>query len=118
MSTITPVQAGDPTVAGVKLVTWTMGNADTGIGVKTADFADKTISATGTFGGATIVVSGSNDSTNGTDGTWTTINDATQAALSKTAAFLLTILENPLWIRVVTSGGSGTTITAILVARK
>ena len=94
----------------------TMADDDVG-GVAGADagspsFADKTVHVTGTFGGATVTIEGSNDGTN-----FVTLNDAGGSALSFTSAGLKTILENPLEIRPKTAGGSGTDVDVIIIAR-
>ena len=78
-------------------------------------FADKTVQITGTFGGATIVIEGSNDGTN-----FGTLNDNTGASLSFTAAAgPVLIAENPLAIRPTVSGGDCTTdldVTIVVLA--
>ncbi len=119
MATITPTYPD--TVASypnTKQVKWAMTGADTGVGVKIPDFPDKTIHLFGTWDSATIVISGSSDSTTGSDGTWTTLVDPHGNALSKTADAIEVILENPLWIRCVSSGGTVTAVSVILTARK
>lgn len=118
MASITPTYPSSEGTPGVKIVRWALANADDGVGVVTAPFADKTVTITGTFGGATVVVQGSNDSTDGTDGTWITLVDPQGTGISKTSAAIEAILENPLWIRATSSGGSGSAIVVILVGRQ
>lgn len=91
--------------------TWpSMGIADTGTAVDFIRYPVKTVQGAGTIGGATVVVQGSNDGTN-----WETLTDAGGTAISKTATFLVSIRENPRFIRVSTSGGAGTNFTVTLM---
>lgn len=112
MATITPTVVKAPECDDVYIVTWVMNDADTGTEVKLAGAADRSIQLAGTFGGATIVVAGSNDGTN-----FVTLTDPQGNALSKTAAAIEQIEELTRYIRVATSGGTGTTITATLLVK-
>lgn len=125
MATITPTfkAAGEDLVnsatsrvrvpRGTVMISWAMGQGDTAVGVLASHLADKTVTLTsGSFGTSTATMEGSNDSTNGTDGTWITLTDAQGNAISKTANATEQLLENPLWIRPTYSAGSGTTLTA------
>jgi hypothetical protein len=101
---------------------WTnIGDADTCQGVQLAGFPDQTIEVSGTFGGATIQILGSNSSTDGTagTGTWYTLTDplGTGNAVQFSAAGLKVLLHNPLWIRPSTSGGSGSSLNVYLVSK-
>jgi len=58
-------------------------------------------------------VEGSSDGTN-----YTTLTDPQGNALSKTADFIEALLENPLYIRVSTSGGTNSTIPVYLTCVK
>ncbi len=95
-----------------------MGNADTGAPLDPDGggiaFADKTVQIVATaYGGATIVIQGSNDGTN-----WFTLTNPNNDNLSFTTGDQLeAILENPLYIRPSTSGGTGTDITVTLAGR-
>jgi len=77
-------------------------------------YPDKTIEIIGTWGGATAVIEGSNDGTN-----WNTLNDIEGEPLSFTedSGFKL-VLENPLYVRPSTSGGTGTDLDVTIVASK
>ncbi len=68
----------------------------------------------GTWGGATILIQGSNEDSP-TD--WQTLRDAAGNNLSFTANGLRTILELPRWIRPSSSGGTGTAVSVIINAR-
>jgi len=98
----------------VKVLTWSgLSTADTGIPVSIPKFADKTVTITGTFAAATIALQGSNDATN-----WFSLTDPQGNAISKTAAAIEAVTENPLWIRPAVTGGSGETdLHVIIVAR-
>jgi len=66
---------------------------------------DRSVSITGTFGGATVVIEGSNDGTN-----YFTLNDLQASAISKTSAALEGIAEIAKFIRPrISAGASGTT---------
>lgn len=88
---------------------WTLANADTGNAAIMNRFADRTVAVTGTFGGATVTVEGSNDKVN-----WFTLNDNAGAALTFTAAGMKLILENPVYVRAKTAGGAGTAVSVII----
>lgn len=104
-----------PKAGGIKRIVWeTMGDADTGSSVEAPDYPDKTVTVTGTFASATVVIQGSNDGS-----TWATLNDFGGTALSYTSASgVILIRENPLFIRASTSGGSGTDVDVIIAAAK
>jgi len=82
------------------------------------NFPDKTVSITGTYGGATLVIEGSNDNV-----TFVTLHDtfdvAATSAISVTAGnHVLGILESPRYIRPNVTGGDGTTdFDVIIVGR-
>ena len=113
MATITADKK--PREGGIQKIIWeTMGNADTGTSVKCADYPDKTVDVIGTFGGATVTLQGSMD-----DSTWSTMVDSTGTNLAFTAASTLKLIrDNPLFIRAITSGGTGTDIDVIIAAAK
>jgi hypothetical protein len=82
----------------------------TGIGIKNPIQADKTVQVTGTFGGsASIAIQGSNDSTDGSDGTWFSLEGPGDSVLAFTAAGGDVIKENPIWMRPLLSSGNGST---------
>lgn len=98
---------------GVHQTVWpNMGNADSGIAQSGGALSDKSVQATGTWGGATLVLQGSNDGT-----TWFTLNDPAGTDISFTANGLMQILEGVRYIRPVTSGGAGTDVTVVLIER-
>lgn len=113
-----------------KKIAWTLNGVSTGVPVKVADYADKTFQAHdvnggSTWGGATLVLEGSMDATadpahaDYATSTWKTLTDTTETALSFTAdTDVVTVLQNPLWIRPRTSAGTTTTIYASLGVKK
>lgn len=92
------------------IIGWTgLLNGDTGAAVELVDFADKTVTITGTFGtGGTLVLQGSNDGTN-----WFSLTDPQANAISKTAAAMEIVLEAPRYIRPNVTAGDGTTSLAV-----
>ena len=105
-----------------KLLQWTGGVSADGaaVGVELPEWADNCVQVTGTIGGATVTIEGSNDSTNGVDGTWGTLNNAQGTALS-TATLPLgpkQIVERPRWIRPNVSGGTATALAVRLLLRR
>ena len=93
-----------------------MGNADSGGALDPngggINFADKTVQMSGTWGSATIVLQGSNDGV-----TWFTLVDPQGNAISMTSDGLEAVLENPLYIRPKSSGGTGTDVDVTLAGR-
>lgn len=66
---------------------------------------DMCVQVAGTFGGATVLVQGSNDGTN-----YATLNDPQGNALSiATTAKIEQLLEAPRFLKLSSSGGGGTT---------
>lgn len=93
-------------VNGVTLVTWALAGADTGLPWSINYAADLTVQVSGTFGGATAVLEGSNDGTN-----WATLNAVVGTNTSFTSAGIRKAAEMPAYIRAVTSGGTGSAVS-------
>lgn len=105
-----------PPIAGqeVAVVTWAaLGDAEAGDAVCLAQYSDRSVQIDGTFGGATVVLEGSNDGV-----TYFTLTDPQTTAISKTAAALEAVSELTLYIRPRTSGGTGSSVKVTLIARK
>lgn len=116
MSTITPSDPGlTASLPNVVQKKWAMTSADTGVGVSLPNFPDKTITVTGTWGSATLVVQGANEDV---DASYINMTDPQGNAISKTSDFIEALLENPLFIRVKTSGGTNSVLTAIVTGRQ
>ncbi len=117
----------------VRTYSWsTMGDADTGTPVAMSEYSDKSVqigcgasaSAGNTFGSATVVIQGTNDPRGSPDHTdhanavWSTLKDPQGNDISFTASGIKQILENPLWIRPKTSGGTGTDIDVVITGKR
>lgn len=107
MATVNPTVTyiGDNAV----LFSWTLTQANTDgapIGVKFADFRDRTVQMAGTWDSATVVWQGSNVASSPT---YATLNDAQGSAISKTSdAGPEQVMEATLWQRPNASGGGAT----------
>jgi len=74
--------------------------------------AVSSVQVTGTFGGATVTMTGSNDKIN-----YVTLPDLSNAAISLTTAGLLDFTTAALYVRPLISGGSANSIDVTLVMR-
>lgn len=79
---------------------------DTCEAYESAGFVDREVQVAGTFGGATITLTGSNDGTN-----YVTLKDFQGSDLSFTSAGMALVADAPLYINVGISGGSSTSVT-------
>ena len=113
--TVTPTQTnpwGAAFGCDMSIISWlALGNAEAGLPILGVGWSDRSIAFEGTFGGATVVLEGSNDGTN-----YHTLSSPDGVAISYTAATLKEVLEICAYIRPRTSGGAGTSINAYLVA--
>ena len=98
----------------VVMAVWTLTSADaTGDAMSWADWADRSVTFTGTWGGATAALEGSNDGTN-----WIPLADPQGTAISKTANAIEAVLELTRFVRPkLTTAGSGATIVATILMR-
>jgi len=69
-----------------------------------AAYTDRSVQVSGTFGGATVLIEGSNDNSS-----WFTLTDPAGDALSFTAAGLRQVTEIAYYARASVVGGNGTT---------
>ena len=113
MATITLVS--DQVAGKVYSYTWeALGDADQGEALDSPGLADKTITVTGIYGGATLTLKGSNDGTN-----YMTIHDVFGNVMSFTNTNQIAMVAQcPKFMRPETSGGSGTDLDVIVLARK
>lgn len=90
-----------------------------GVAIAVPVSADRTVQFEGTWGAGTTTLEGSNDDDGtGSVGTYHTLHDPLGNAISVTAANLIQISENPLWIRPGVSGADGNTnVTVTLLSR-
>lgn len=98
---------------GLITITWSgMVNSDTGAPINLSDYADRTVTITGTFDGI-VTLDGSNDGA-----TYMTQLDAGGTAISKVAAFIGVVGTNPAWTRPAVAAGSSASIKVIIHARR
>lgn len=92
--------------ANSRFITWdTLEQGDSGLPLEGPNLSDKTFSLTGTYGGATVTIEGSNDGS-----TWITLKDPFGDLYSYTAGSKCEIiLQNPRYLRPNVTGGDGTT---------
>jgi hypothetical protein len=105
-------------ITNVDLVVWSgLDGDDTGTPVKMAEYNDKCVQiyAVTTFGSGTVTLEGSNELV---PTTWHTLNDILGASISKTAAAMAQVAENPLWIRPKTASGTGADIVVALLCKR
>ena len=111
MATITPTRTRD----GETVYTWAdMSTGDTIESVSPQD-QQTTIAAiqfTGTFGGATVALKGSNDGTN-----WATLPDVFGTDISTASAALFDFSTAALYLKIDISGGTGDAVDATMVLR-
>jgi len=86
-------------------------NGDDGAPFEGVDFADRTVQISGDFGtGGSLTLQGSNDGTN-----WYAVTDPQANAITKTAAGLEVISENPRYMRPIVTAGDGATNLAVKI---
>ena len=94
---------------------WELTSDDhTGDPVKGVDFADRTVTAVGTWGGASVTIEGSNDGEH-----WMPLSDAAGAADAIASSNkAITIVELTRFIRPrLTTAGTGAAITVCMLSR-
>lgn len=97
-------------LSGVRVRKWSnMTTGDVGEPILLTKFNDRTVHLTGTFGGATVTFEGSNDGVE-----YLPMRDVFNAVVSAAEPKLITLTEVPLYVRPAVSGGTGTSITAIV----
>ena len=97
------------------VVTWTaLANGDDGQPVQFAQFADRTVQFTGTFGvGGTARFEGSNDGVN-----WAPLTDPLGTTIDATGPRIKLAVESPAYVRPRITGGDGTTSINVSVLLK
>lgn len=102
-----------PTLYGKSsIVTWSpLATGDTGEPLQGVGLSDRSVQFTGTFGGATVVLEGSNDGIN-----YVTLTDPAGVALSFTSAGLKQLLQITRYMRPSVSGGAAVAIICNLLA--
>ena len=113
MATVAPVTSYPfETSLDVAVTTWSALLAgDDGEPVRLAVFSDRSVQVSGTFGGASVTIGGSNDGI-----TYHALTDTAGGSLSVAAACLKQIVELPVWIKPRVFGGDGTTTLTVTMA--
>lgn len=81
-----------------------------GAPVRMAQYPDRTVSVTGTFGSGSVTIQGSNDGTN-----WFTLSDHAGAPIAFSDQGMALIAECPLFIRPLAANGTSMDIDVIIV---
>lgn len=113
MATINPSRSSAN--VGIDVIQWeACATGDTIVADQPAGLSPLTgcVQATGTFGGATVTLTGSNDGTN-----YVTLTDTTGADISLTAADLVEFSTACRYIKPGISGGSGDDVDVTVVLR-
>jgi hypothetical protein len=98
----------------IRLVQWTpLAAGDDGAPVELPRLGARSVHVRGTFGGTTVTIQGSNEAT---PTNWVTLSGPGGTALSFTSDGLRQVLDASRWIRPLSSGGSGATITVEMIA--
>ncbi len=115
MATVVATAVSDNVRNLSSYITWTpLLNGDVGDAFELSGAPDKTVTITGTFGsGGSVTLQGSNDGTN-----WFALTDPQANAITKTAAAMEAVLENPRYIRPNVTAGDGTTSLTVILAVK
>lgn len=116
MATVAPVTSFPfETSLDVAVTTWpNLLSGDDGEPVRLAVYSDRSIQLSGTFGGASVTIGGSNDGV-----TYHALTDTSGTALSLTSACLKQIVELPVYLKPRVFGGDGTTsLTVVLAGRR
>lgn len=105
---------------GVKKVEWTgLDGDDSGIPIKVGSYTDISVQIRGTFDSNTLTMQGSNDEradptdSDHANAVWFTLTDTTETSIAVTSASAAQILQNPLWVRPINSGGGGSTSSIV-----
>lgn len=106
-ASITVVQGGK-----ARLYQWVLNDGDDGAPIEAVEFADRSVQVTGSFGGASVVIEGSNDSA-----TYGTLTDPQGNDLLVIAAKVEMVTEVTRLIRPRVQGGTGVAVTVSLLAR-
>lgn len=115
MATVNPTITKPNDRDDLVLASWaiTTANLD-GLKVEFGQWADRCFTASGTWGGATLAIQGSNDGTN-----WMTLNIASSGTATASADKAMQIVETPRYVRpYLTTAGSGAVITVMMLARR
>ena len=93
---------------------WTLTGTNDGAPMQFAEWADRSVAMTGTWGGGTVVWEGSNDG----GVTYYTLNDPQAVAISKTANALEQVIEVTEYARPRASVGVTSVVVSVVVRRQ
>ena len=98
----------------IVMAVWNLTTADpTGDALSWADWADRSVTFTGTWGGATAALEGSNDGS-----TWIPLADPQGTAITRTSNGIEAVLELTRYVRArLSTVGAGATIAATIMMR-
>ncbi len=113
MATITPVNTQPyETSLDVVVTTWApLAASDDGEPVRLAVYSDRSVQVSGTFGGATVTIGGSNDGE-----TYHALSDAQGSPLTFTSGGLKAIVELPVFLKPRVFGGDGSTNLKVILS--
>lgn len=102
--------------AQTTIATWAnMTTWDVGEPVRYAGAADRTVQVFGTFGGATVTIEGTLENV---PINWSQLNDAQGDPIAITAARIEAVVELVRQIRPKVTGGTGTSVTVMMLMRQ
>lgn len=113
MAVITPTVARVRPGADSWLITWAaIGDSDTCTAVQMPTGSEKSVQIGGTFGAATITISGSNDGVN-----YIVLTDPQGNNIAKAAAAIEAISEHTRYIKPSTAGGTGSSLNVYVFVK-
>lgn len=100
------------TSTDVAVTTWAPLQADDdGEPVRLAVYSDRSVQVSGTFGGASVTIGGSNDGE-----TYHALTDAQGNVLTLTSGVLKAVIELPIFLKPKVFGGDGTTNLKVVLS--
>jgi len=100
------------TSTDVAVTTWApLHQDDDGEAVRLAVYSDRSVQVSGTFGGASVTIGGSNDGE-----TYHALTDTQGNALTLTGAALKAVIELPIFLKPRVFGGDGTTSLKVVLS--
>ena len=113
MATIIPTTVEDQVrAAAYRWTDYSTADTSTPIKVQNMQGLAGSVQVTGTFGGATITLQGSNDGTN-----FVTLKDSAGTAISFTAAGMAEFSTAALYLKPTSSGGTADNVTVTVILR-
>ena len=94
------------------IFTWVLADGDVGDPIDVVEFADRSVQVAGTFGGAAVVIEGSNNASN-----YNTLTDPQGNDLSISAAKIEMVTEITRGLRPRVVGGTGVAVSVSVLAR-